>query len=130
MTTIKKSLTMDLDVIKIVDDLRSKERPIKSFSNMTCKLVKRGASFYKIPKKEVIKARVGGVEEVSDFEEITPSKPVEADKGIKYRSKKKRDEPKTSRVETKVLLRFCDFCGSDLPDDFGKFCDKCGRKLI
>ena len=125
VNTIRKTLSMDVETVKIVDDLRTKERPVKSFSAMACKLIKRGASFYRIAekKKEVIKERVGGVEEVSDIEEETPSKPMETVKEPISEPKKKQDEPK-------VKPKFCDFCGSDLPSTVGKFCDKCGRKLI
>jgi hypothetical protein len=117
---------MDVETVKIVDDLRTKERPVKSFSAMACKLIKRGASFYRIPeekKKEVIKERVGGVEEVSDIAEEMQSKPMET-------GKEPISEPKKKQDETKVKPKFCDFCGSDLPSTVGKFCDKCGRKLI
>ena len=125
VNVIRKTLSMDVDTVKIVDDLRTKERPIKSFSAMACKLIKRGASFYKIPerKKEVIQERVGGVEEVSDIEVETPSKPMETVKEPISEPKKEKDEPK-------VKPRFCDKCGSDLPSNVVKFCDKCGRKLI
>lgn len=126
VNVIRKTLSMDVETVKIVDDLRTKERPIKSFSAMACKLIKRGASFYKITeekKKEVIQERVGGVEEVSDIEEKTPSKPMEMGKEPISEPKKEPDEPK-------VKPKFCNFCGSDLPSNVGKFCDKCGRKLI
>lgn len=126
VNVIRKTLSMDAETVKIVDDLRTKERPIKSFSAMACKLIKRGASFYRIPeekKKEVIQERIGGVEEVSNIEEEKPSKPMETDKKPISEPKKKQDEPK-------VKPKFCDFCGSDLPSTVGKFCDKCGRKLI
>ena len=123
VNVIRKTLSMDADTVKIVDDLRTKERPVKCFSAMACKLIKRGASFYKIPKKEVIKERIGGMEEVSNIEEEMPSKPMETEKEPISEPKKKQDEPK-------IKPKFCDFCGSDLPSTIGKFCDKCGRKLI
>jgi len=126
VNVIRKTLSMDAETVKIVDDLRTKERPVKSFSAMACKLIKRGASFYKIPvkNKEVIKERIGGIEEVSNIEEeTTPSTPMETEKEPISEPKKKQDEPK-------VKPKFCNFCGSDLPSDVGKFCDKCGRKLI
>jgi len=126
VNVIRKTLSMDVETVKIVDDLRTKERPVKSFSAMACKLIKRGASFYRIPeekKKEVIQERVGGVEEVSNIEEEKTSKPMETGKEPISEPKKKQDEPK-------VKPKFCDFCGSDLPSSVGKFCDKCGRRLI
>lgn len=109
---IRKTIHFPLDLVMRVDKLRSNERPIPSFSNITCTLVERGLSVY---------------DTVEEQEEKIDEVLVEIEgKGSKREREIKSAKPK--RKVERISPKFCDHCGRSLEKGI-KFCDGCGTSL-
>jgi hypothetical protein len=105
---------MPAELVMHVDKLRSDERPIPSFSNITCTLVERGLSVY---------------DTVQEKEEEIDEMIVEIEgKGSKREREIKSPKQNRKKVE-KVFPKFCDYCGRSLEKGI-KFCDRCGSSIL
>jgi hypothetical protein len=112
---MKKTIHMPDELVMNVDKLRSKERPIPSFSNMTCTLVEKGLSVY---------------DNVQEQEEKIDEMLVEIEgKGSKREREIKSTKPNRKEKAEKIYPKFCDHCGRSLEKGI-KFCDKCGSSLL
>jgi hypothetical protein len=110
---IRKTIHMPFELVMHVDKLRSNERPIPSFSNITCTLVERGLSVYDV---------------VEEKEEEIDEMLVEIEgKGSKRERESKSTKPK--RKIERISPKFCDHCGRSLEKGI-KFCDGCGTLVI
>ena len=112
---IRKTIHFPLDLVMRVDKLRSDERPIPSFSNITCTLVERGLSVY---------------DTVQEKEEQIDEMLVEIEgKGSKRERESKSTKPNRKGKAEKIYPKFCDHCGRSLEKGI-RFCDGCGTSLV
>ena len=112
---IRKTIHMSSELVMRVDKLRSNERPIPSFSNITCTLVEKGLSVYDTVKEKE--------EEIDEMLVEIEGKGSKREREIKSNKQNKKGKAE------KVFPKFCDNCGRSLEKGI-KFCDRCGSSLL